>query len=41
LGFFELRAEVVEGGYVGVVVVFVVEFHNLAADCGLKGAVVI
>jgi hypothetical protein len=41
LGFFDLRAEVVVGGYVGVVVVFVVEFHYFAADGGLEGAVVV
>lgn len=39
--FSELFGEVVEGGYVGVVVVFVVELHDFAADGGLEGAVVI
>jgi hypothetical protein len=41
LRFFELRAEVVERGYVGVVVVLVVQLHDLAADGRLEGAVVI
>lgn len=41
LGFGDLLAEVVERGHVGVVVVLVVEFHDLAADGGLEGAIVI
>lgn len=40
-GFGHLGGEVVVGGYVGVVVVFVVELHDFAADGGLEGAVVI
>lgn len=40
-GLGDLLAEVVVGGYVGVVVVLVVEFHDLAADGRLEGAVVI
>jgi hypothetical protein len=41
LCFGDLLAEVVERRYVGVVVVFVVEFHDFARDGGLEGAVVI
>jgi hypothetical protein len=41
LGFGDLLAKVVEGGYVGVVVVFVVEFHDLARDGGFEGTVVV
>jgi hypothetical protein len=41
LGLGDLLAEVVEGGYVGVVVVFVVEFHDFARDGGLEGAIVV
>lgn len=37
----DLFAEVVEGGYVGVVVVFMVEFHYFAGDGGFEGAVVV
>ena len=37
----ELLGEVVVGGYVGVVVVFVVELHDLAGDGGLEGGVVV
>lgn len=39
--FGELFGEVVEGGYVSVVVVFVVQFHDFAGDGGLEGAVVV
>ena len=41
LGFGDLLAEVVEGGYVGVVVVLVVELHYLARDGGFERAVVV
>jgi hypothetical protein len=41
LGLGDLLAEVVERGYVGVVVVLVVEFHDFAGDGGLEGAVVV
>jgi len=41
LGLGDLLAEVVERGYVGVVVVLVVEFHDFARDGGLEGAVVV
>jgi len=41
LCFGHLLAEVVEGGYVGVVVVFVVELHDFAGDGGFEGAVVV
>jgi hypothetical protein len=41
LGLCDLLAEVVERGHVGVVVVLVVELHDLAADGGLEGAVVV
>ena len=41
LGFGDLLAEVVEGGYVGVVVVLVVELHDLAGDGGFERAVVV
>jgi hypothetical protein len=41
LGLGDLLAEVVERGYVGVVVVLVVQFHDLAGDGGFKRAVVI
>ena len=40
-GFGDLLAEVVVRGHVGVVVVFVVEFHDFAGDGGLEGAVVV
>jgi hypothetical protein len=36
-----LFGEVVEGGYIGVVMVFVVEFHDFTGDGGLEGAVVV
>jgi hypothetical protein len=41
LGFGDLLAEVVEGCDVCVVVVLVVEFHDLARDGGLERAVVV
>jgi hypothetical protein len=41
LGFGDLLAEVVERGYVRVVVVLVVQFHDLARDGGLEGAIVV
>lgn len=41
LGFGQLLAEVVERGHVGIVVILVVQFHDLAADGGLERAVVI
>ena len=41
LGFGDLLAEVVEGGYVGVVVVLVVQLHDLAGDGGFERAVVV
>jgi hypothetical protein len=41
LGFGDLLAKVVEGGYVGVVVVLVVELHDLAGDGGFERAVVV
>ena len=41
LGFGDLLAEVVVRGYVGVVVVLVVELHDLARDGGLEGAIVV
>lgn len=37
----DLLAEVVERGYVGVVVVLVVQFHDLAGDGGLERAIVV
>ena len=37
----ELLGEVVVGGYVGVVVVLVVELHDLAGNGGLEGGVVV
>jgi hypothetical protein len=39
--FGDLLGKVVVGGHVGVVVVFVVEFHDFAGDGGLEGAVVV
>jgi hypothetical protein len=39
--FGDLLAEVVEGSNVGVVVVLVVELHDLAGDGGLERAIVI
>lgn len=41
LGFGDLLAEVIERRYVGVVVVLVVQFHNLAGDGGFKRAIVV
>ena len=41
LGSMELFGSLVEGVDVGLVVGFVVEFHNFARDIGFEGAVVI
>ena len=41
LGLGNLLAEVVERGHVGVVVVLVVQFHDLAGDGGLERAIVV
>ena len=39
--FGQLLCEVVEGGYVGLVVLAVVELHDLAGDGGFEGAIVV
>ena len=41
LGLLDLLAEVVERGYVGVVVVLVVQFHDFARDVGFERAIVV
>jgi hypothetical protein len=41
LGLLELLHGVVVVGHIGVVVVLVVQLHDLAGDGGLKGAIVV
>ena len=41
LGLLNLLAEVVERGYVGVVVVLVVQLHDLARDVGFERAIIV